>query len=95
MGPENSQERHPLRHIVSGRGSTTNEVAKELARILRPLVGHYPHHIKNTRGFVQQVQGIHLQPIEGISSYDVSALFTSLPIDPAITIIRRKLELDQ
>ena len=28
-------------------------------------------------------------------SYDVSALFTSVPIDPAINIIRRKLELDQ
>ena len=32
----------PLRPIVSSRGSTTYEVAKELARILRPLVGNYP-----------------------------------------------------
>ena len=28
-------------------------------------------------------------------SYNVSALFTSVPIDPAINIIRRKVELDQ
>ena len=49
----------------------------------------------NTRGFVHQVQGIQLQPNECISSYDVSALFVSVPLDPTITIKRRKLEQDQ
>ena len=43
----------PLRPIVSSRGSINYEVAKELARILRPLVGKSPHHIKNTGDFVQ------------------------------------------
>ena len=38
----------PLRPIVSSRGSINYEVAKELSRILRPLVGKSPHHIKNT-----------------------------------------------
>ena len=32
----------PLRPIVSSRGSINYEVAKELARILRPLVGNSP-----------------------------------------------------
>ena len=32
----------PLRPIVSSRGSISYEVAKELARILRPLVGSSP-----------------------------------------------------
>ena len=36
-----------------------------------------------------------MQANECLTSYDVSALFTSVPIDPAINIIRRKLELDQ
>ena len=84
----------PLRPIMSSRGSINYEVAKELARILRPLVGKSPHHIKNTGDFVQQVRGIKLQPTESITSYDVSALFTSLPIESAIIIIRNKLELD-
>ena len=39
-------------------------------------------------------RGIKLQPKECITSYDVSALFTSVPIESAITIIRNKLELD-
>ena len=85
----------PLRPIVSSRGSINYEAAKELARILRPLVGKSPHHIKNTGGFVWQVNGIRLQPGECIVSYDVSALFTSVPIEPTITIIRREIELDQ
>ena len=84
----------PLRAIVSSRGSINYEVAKEPSRNLRPLVGKFPHHIKNTGDFVQQVRGIKLQPTECITSYDVSALFTSVPIESAITIIRNKLELD-
>ena len=59
-----------------------------------PLVGKSPHHIKNTGDFVQQVRGITLKPTECITSYDVSALFTSVPIESAITIIRKKLEMD-
>ena len=51
----------PLRPIVSSRGSINYEVAKELARILRPLVGDSPNHIKNTGDFVQQIKGIILQ----------------------------------
>ena len=85
----------PLRPIVSSRGSTNNEVAEKLSRILRPLEGNSPHHVKNTGDFVQQLKGITLQANESIVSYDVSALFTSVPIDPVINIIRRKLELDQ
>ena len=76
-------------------GSINYEVSKELSRILRPLVGNSPHHIKNTGDFVQQLKGITLQDKECITSYDVSAHFTSVPIDPAINIIRKKLELDQ
>ena len=48
----------PLRLTVSSRGFINYEVTKELARILRPLVGNCPHHIKNTGDFVQQAQGI-------------------------------------
>ena len=84
-----------LRPIVSSSGSINYEMSKELSRILRPLVGNFPHHIKHTGDFVQQFKGIALQANECITSYDVSALFTSVPIDPAINIIRRKLELDQ
>ena len=85
----------PLRPIVSSRGSISCEVAKELARILKPLVGSSPHHIKNTGDFIEQIQQVTLQADDIITSYDVAALFTSVPIEAAINIIQRRLELDQ
>ena len=85
----------PLRPIVSSRGSNSYEVAKELARILKPLVGSSPYHIKNTADFIEQIKHVTLLADETITSYDVSALFTSVPIEAAINIIQRRLELDQ
>ena len=38
----------PLRPIVSSRGSITYGVAKELAHIIKPLLGQSPHNLKNT-----------------------------------------------
>ena len=59
--------------IVSSCGSVTYGVAKELAKILQPLVGKSPHHINSTQDFVEQVKHIALVPGECLSSYDVSA----------------------
>ena len=69
-------------------------MAKELAKILKPLVGKSPHHINSTQDFVEQVKHITLAPGECLSSYDVSALFTSVPVDPALNIIKDLLEKD-
>ena len=63
-------------------------MAKELAKILRPLVGKSPHHINNTQDFVEPVRPITLAPGECLNSYDVSALFTLVPIDPSLKIIK-------
>ena len=85
----------PLRPIVSSCGLVTYGVAKELAKILKPLVGKSPYHFKSTKGFVEQVRHITLAPGECLSAYDVSALFTSVPIDPALKVIMGLLEKDQ
>ena len=77
----------PLRPIVSSCGSVTYGVAEELAKILKPLVGKSPHHITSTQDFVEQARQIKLEPGECLSSY-VSALFTSVPIDPALKVIK-------
>ena len=69
-------------------------VANELAKILKPLVGKSPNHITSTQDFVEQARHIKLEPGECLSSYDVSALFTSVPIDPALNIIKDLLDKD-
>ena len=69
-------------------------MAKVLAKILKPLVGKSPHHINSTQDFVEQGKHITLEPGECRSSYDVSSLFTSVPVDPALNIIKDLLEKD-
>ena len=85
----------PLRPIIFGRGSATYETAKELAKIIKPLVGRSPHHVQNNNDFLESIRNIKLQPDECIMSYDVSSLFTSIPIDPAIKSIKKYLEDDK
>ena len=73
-------------------GSVTYDVAKELTKILKPLVGKSQHHINSTHDFVEQVKQLSLEPGECPSSYHVSALCTSVPVDPALGVIKDLLE---
>ena len=82
----------PLRSILSSCGSVTYGVAKELSQILKPLVDKSPHHISSTHDFFEQAKHINLAPEECLSSYDVSTLFTSVPVDPALKFIKDLLE---
>ena len=92
--PKIHKERNPLRPIVSSIGAASYEVAKELARILKPLVGKSIYHIHNTQDFIQQIKDIKLQKDQCMVSFDVKALFTSVPIKPAINTIKKLLEED-
>ena len=85
----------PLRPIASSVGSVTYNLAKNAAYIRRPLVGCSSHYLKNTQAFVEKIMEIKLTTEETITSYGVSALFTNIPPDKAITAIRQRLEKDE
>ena len=85
----------PLRPIVSSIGAVTYQTSKEVARILRPLVGKSIHNVKNTQDFLDSIKGIHLGKDQCMMSYDVKALFTSVPTKKASNIIKQMLEEDQ
>ena len=57
-------------------------------------MGSNTHHINNSYDFVQKIQNIKLKDNEKIVSFDVSALFTSIPTKDAIKVIRTNLEQD-
>ena len=84
----------PLRPIVSSIGAVTYQTSKEVARILKPLVGKSEHHVKNTQDFIESIKGIHLGEDQCMVSYDVKALFTSVPTTKACSIIKQRLEED-
>ena len=84
----------PLRPIVSSIGSVSYYAAKIIADILSPLVGNTIHHIKNSGDFVTKIQGLEVPPGQAILSYDVSALFTSIPVPDAMKVIEEKIKSD-
>ena len=89
---QDPQDRHTL--IVSSRGIGHLWSTTVLTRILKPLVGKSPPHIHNTQDIVRKVNKVTLQPGECLSSYDVTDLFTMVPVEPALDIIKGLLEQD-
>jgi hypothetical protein len=84
----------PLRPIVSSIGSITYHASKHLADMLAPIVGKTEHHIKNSVEFAKTIEDLEVSPVEKLVSYDVTALFTSIPVPKAIEVIRAPLEQD-
>ena len=84
-----------LRPIISSVGSVTHSTAKELTRIIKPLVGGSQHHVRNNKDFIHSIEGIQLTADECMMSFDVESLFTSVPVDPSIQIIKKLLEEDR
>ena len=84
-----------MRPIVSSIGAATYNTAKELANILKPLVEMSAHHVHNTKDFVDEIKEVKMEPGECITSYDVQALFTSVPITPVLEIIKERLTNDK
>ena len=84
----------PLRPIVASRGSLTYNASSVLADILGPLVGKSERHIKNSGEVVDKIKNLEVPPGQKLISYDVSALFTSIPVPHAIKAVRIKLDED-
>ena len=85
----------PLRPIVSSLGSVSYATSKELARILKPLVGRSSYHVHNNQDLLEDLKSLKLEEDECLMSFDVKALFTSVPVQHAIQIIQKLLEEDQ
>ena len=81
-------------HPLSSCGSIIYNAAKYLASILTPLVGKNCHSIKNTKELVDKLRGLEIPPARKLVSYDVIALFTSVPVDKALEVITEKLQED-
>ena len=92
--PEVHKKDTPLRAIVSSIGSVAYGTAKELSRILKPLVGRSTHHVRNNQDFIQSIEEIEVGTEECMMLYDVKALFTSIPIQHTLNIIKKLLEED-
>lgn len=84
----------PLRPIVSSINSPNYELSKFLLPILNPLFGYENSHIKNSYDFINILNETVIHKNDHIVSYDVISLFTNIPIDEMMTVIKTKLEND-
>ena len=53
------------------------------------------HFVKDSTDLVKKIKDLEVPPWQKLTSYYVSALFTSIPTDDAIKVIRTYLEKDQ
>ena len=84
----------PLRPIVACRGSIMYGTARWVADILAPMVGKTPHHLQNSADLVNTLSQIRVDEDESLISFDVSALFTSVPVEESLILIYEKLAAD-
>ena len=62
--------------------------ARWVADILAPMVGKTSHHLQNSADLVNKLSQIRIDEDESLISFDVSALFTSVPVEESITLIQ-------
>ena len=81
----------PLRPILSALGTHSYNLAKYLASYLREIsVGQYK--ITDTFSFVEELHNLDLDTNKVfMASFDISSLFTNIPIDETIDIIINRL----
>ena len=78
-----------MRPIVSVCGNSTYNLAKYLTKILQVYIGHSSSFVKDSKDLMDKLQSIELQDNEELVSFDVSALFTSIPVNQALDVINK------
>ena len=85
----------PLRPIVSCIGAPSYHLSKHITSLISPLSGRTDSYVRNSRHFVEIMKDVCIDADEMLVSFDVSSLFTNVPIDEAVRVIRGRLQEDE
>ncbi len=89
--PKIHKEEAPLRIIVFLIGSPTYKLSKWLFSKLKHLNRQSPYALMDAKTFINQIQGISMEPEKYMVSFDVISVFPSIPIDLAKEVVTRLL----
>ena len=85
----------PLSPIVSFTSSPTYKLSKHMSDLLSLLVGRSFSAVRNSKGFVEFISAQSLEEEEVLVSFDVTSLFTNIPINKAIDVAVQRLNADE
>ena len=78
--------------IVSACGTAPYNTAKFVTKILQNYWGKTSSFVKDSTDFIQKIKDLSINPEEETSvSFDVSVLFTSIPVPVALQVISSKI----
>ena len=92
--PKVHKANYPLREIVDSTGSVTKPIDKYISKIIQKYVGKTPYYVKNSAHFVEMIKDLTVEDDEILVSYDVVALYPSVPQDEALDIIHQVMRED-
>ena len=83
-------EQLPVRPIITNIGTATYQTSKYLAKLLAPLTKS-EYTINSTTEFISFTKDLKLDKDHDLVSFDVSSLFTNVPLDFTINLILEKV----
>ena len=85
----------PLRPIVSCIGSPSYQLSRHITSLISPLAGKTDSYVRNSRHFVEVMRNLRVEEDEVLVSFNVSSLFTTVPVDKTVQVIRDRLQNDR
>ena len=89
--PKTHKEGVPMRPIISGIGGAAHDIAREVAKLLTPLLGKVSDsHLKHSGALLKRIKNLTTKT-KKLVSFDVVSLYTNVPVEKSISLLSNYL----